>query len=78
MNHKQKRLLKDIASQLREMHKMTDYADDADGKIDGDVIMLRSLIALSALRSFYEEETLDDFEAVNKANNIDIAEAMAQ
>lgn len=60
MNHKQKRLLKDIASQLRAIHEMTEYADP-DGKIDGDVVMLRSLMALSALRSFHEEEALNDF-----------------
>lgn len=56
MNHKQRRLIRDISSQLQAIYEIADNKMNgevfSDGKIDADEIYLRSLIAMSALRSF--------------------------
>lgn len=60
MNHKQRRLIRDISSQLQAIHEIADNKMNgelfSDGKIDADEIDLRTMIALSALRSFEEQE----------------------
>jgi len=64
MNHKQRRLIKDVSSQLKAIHEIADNKMNGevfgDGKIDADEIYLRSLIALSALLSFHEEESINN------------------
>ena len=53
--------LKDVQIQLNAIYKMTqddDHFDPEDQpEIDKDALMLRSLIALSYLKSYLEEET---------------------
>ena len=53
--------LKDVQIQLNAIYKMTqddDHFDPEDQpEIDKDALMLRSLIALSYLQSYLEEET---------------------
>ena len=53
--------LKDVQIQLSAIYKMTqddDHFDPEDQpEIDKDALMLRSLIALSYLQSYLEEET---------------------
>ena len=60
MTHKQRRLIRDISSQLQAIYEMADNKMNgevfSDCKIDAEEVYLRSLIAMSALRSFEEEE----------------------
>lgn len=58
MNSKQERLLKDVKHQLEALYTMADDKVNgtlfSDCKVDGDEVYLRTLIALSALRSITE------------------------
>ena len=64
MNQKQQRLINDVRSQLEAIYKIADDKMNgevfSDGKIDADEIYLRSLIAMSALLSFHEEESINN------------------
>ena len=55
MNTKQERLLKDVENQIMQVYTMADNKVNGtvfgDGLIDADEVYLRTLIALSALRS---------------------------
>ena len=55
------RYLKDVRSQLEAIYKMTQEDNHFDPEdqpeVDKDALMLRSLIALSYLKSYLEEET---------------------
>ena len=48
--------LRDVQSQLQEIHKMTQDDDEFAGNLDKYELMLRSLVALSALDSYLEGE----------------------
>lgn len=52
--------LKDVQLQLQAIHKMTqdddEFAENDQREVDKDELMLRSLIALSALDSYLEGE----------------------
>ena len=52
--------LKDVQSQLKLIHEMTqdddEFAENDQRDVDKDELMLRSLIALSCLESYFEEE----------------------
>ena len=52
--------LKDVQIQLNAIYKMTQEDDHFDPEdqpeVDKDSLMLRSLIALSCLESYFEEE----------------------
>lgn len=57
--------LKDVQSQLNLIHKMTqdddEFAENDQREVDKDELMLRSLIALSALDSYLEEEAITKY-----------------
>jgi len=50
--------LKDVQSQLKLIHEMTQDTENwsNQNEVDKDELMLRSLIALSCLESYFEEE----------------------
>ena len=58
MNTKQERLLKDVKNQIEALYTLADDKVNgtvfSDKKVDGDEVYLRTLIALSALRSINE------------------------
>ena len=55
MNTKQERLLKDVENQIMALYTLADDRVNgtvfSDQKVDGEEVYLRTLIALSALRS---------------------------
>ncbi len=57
--------LKDVQSQLNLIHAMTqdddEFAENDQREVDKDEIMLRSLLALSALREYLQTEAIEKY-----------------
>ena len=57
--------LKDIESQLQAIYAMTqdddEFAENDQREVDKDDLMLRSLIALSALRDYRQRKASQDY-----------------
>ncbi len=57
--------LKDIESQLQAIYAMTqdddEFSEDDQREVDKDVLMLRSLIALSALQEYRQRKASHEY-----------------
>ncbi len=57
--------LKDIESQLQAIYAMTqdddEFAEDDQREVDKDDLMLRSLLALSALREYRQRKSAHEY-----------------
>jgi len=55
--------LKDVQSQLRLIHEMTQDTENWSNQdeVDKDELMLRSLIALSALQEYLQHEAVEKY-----------------
>ena len=57
--------LKDVQSQLNLIYEMTqdddEFAENDQREVDKDELMLRSVIALSALNSYLQEEAITKY-----------------